>query len=187
MPPEQISELVEKTPAVLMLESAFELVDQREGHALQNFFLAELSRIAAERAMLKEQSAIIASQIDQREKALYWRFDKEFQAAVGVNLAEQKGKKRSVDYLQGKAGYRMGKTSLEITDEEAAIAWAMENGCKDALKLRVARKGPFIKVFEADGIIPDGCVVHPTEDKFFPALPTKRLPARALAKGLPEE
>ncbi len=184
-----MAELVEKTPAILMLESAFELVDQRGNHALQNFFLAELSRMDAERAMLKEQAAIIAAQIDQREKALYWRFGKEFEQLVKADVAEQKGDKKSVDYLQGRAGRKIGKESLEVFDEKLAVTWALKIGCIKAIELVVARKTPLMDWAKANGGLPKGCgcVIHPAEDNFFPALPTPRLPAKALAKGLPEE
>ncbi len=180
------AELAEKSEALLMLEDAFSHIDEQQEYALQNWYLAELNKATACRTKLKEQYAVMLAQIDEHEKQLHWRWGDKFREAVEDDLAEQKGKKRSVDYLQGRAGFRMGKSSLEIADEDMAVKWAMENDCKSALKLKITRKGPLIKAFEADGIIPDGCVVRPAEDKFFPARPKPEL-TRGHAKRLLEK
>ena len=94
---EQPTDLAERNDAMAMLEAAFELVDEREEHAFQNWYLSECNKAAACRAKLKEQYAVMLAQIDDVEKQLHRRYGAQFQEAVEADIVEQKGKKRISD------------------------------------------------------------------------------------------
>ena len=175
--------LAEQDPILLMLQEEFARIDQKPDQWLQNWYLGKFKDADAAEARVKEQYKVMLAQIDQVRKHLAWKYGDQFREAVEADLDAQGGKKRSVDYLQGRAGFRKGKTSIEVLDEKAAIEWCEKN-CPEALSPKLARKTPLAAMFEADGIVPDGCQVHPAEDRFYPAVPQPRLPGKALAAGL---
>ena len=175
--------IVEQDPILLALQQEFDLIDQKPDQWLQNWYLGKMADIEAARNRIKEQAKIMQAQLSQAEQHLAYMWGDQFQAAVEADLEAQGGKKRSVDYLQGRSGYRKGKTSVEVIDEKAAIAWCEKN-CPEALSPKLARKTPLADMFETDGVVADGCHVHPAEDRFYPAPPRPRLPAAALTAGL---
>jgi len=177
---------IDKNHAIAMLESSFALVDARQDQSFQNWYLSQWNGADATRAKIKEQAAIMLRQVDMIQKQLQYLHGQEFRACVEDDIADQKGKKRSVDYLSGRAGMRQGKTSIEVFDEKLAIQWCKDNNCESALDDKLARKTPLAEAFEADGVIPDGCIVHPAEDKFYPALSKPRL-TRDQARSLMEK
>ncbi len=191
---EQPTDLVETGEAIQALQAAFASLDVVET-SLPEFFMREHRNIQAQHAALDAEYALrkksleedyqgFQAEIKAKERALFWFKGREFREAVDDALAEQpKSKKsKSVKFWGGKAGYRKTGTRVEVVNQKTATKWALEN-CLGALG--VARTTPLKELFDAEGIIPDGCHVWPGEDKFYPALPKPRVFSKSLAKGLP--
>lgn len=74
------------------------------------------------------------------------------------------GKKKSRALPHGTIGYRASRETLEITDMDAAAAFAVERG----LETKVAvNKTPLLECFRKDGIVPDGCEYVAGGDHFY--------------------
>ncbi len=71
---------------------------------LPQWYLGCLDQLDALDKRVKEQARILAHQIEARRKALQWKWGLEFQAQVHRDILAQGGKKKSVDYLTGRAG-----------------------------------------------------------------------------------
>jgi phage host-nuclease inhibitor protein Gam len=78
------------------------------------------------------------------------------------------GKKdRSVKLLSGTVGFRRGRSSLEITDEDAAMEWARENLTSAIVVKESLAKTPITDLIEGTGEVPPGCEYHQAEDAFY--------------------
>ena len=96
--------------------------DDREW--LPDWFLKQLARIEAERALLKSQHAARLKELDADESGLRWRWLERFRAVVELELAN--GKRKSKRYAYGTAGTRRRRV-VEVVDADAALAWAEAN------------------------------------------------------------
>ena len=97
-------------------------VDEGDMSSLPNWFIGKLADIDAASKRITEQAAAMQAQLVTARKAVWWKYGREFQSQVASDLHAQGGKKKSVSYLQGNAGYRStgGKPQLVI-DNEAAL------------------------------------------------------------------
>jgi len=180
--------LSEADPILLALQSEFELIDQGQAQSFQNWYLGQLNSLDACRAVLKDQYQAMLHELDGRQRALEWRWYNDFRNAVEADLADPANKgKKSVNYLQGKAGYRKSREKLVVNDEAAAVAWAIENDCQGAIDMRLARTTPLIEKYQADKVVPDGCEISPAAEGFFPKRSLAELPAEDKQLQLEQE
>lgn len=160
--------------------------------SLPQFYLLEQARLDGCISMiddqLKEIIGYFTSVADahkgriQREHArLVFIHGKEFKQAVASDLKAQGGKKKSIDYLAGKAGYRAGRAKIEIEDETRAIHDAELNH-PHVLKTSLL-KSELMKLYNTPG--PDGkpsktllcgTTFVAGENTFFPSVDTTGLP-----------
>jgi hypothetical protein len=128
----------EMAEAVGALESD---ATQAEEHAqpgemawLPVFYLSQLTQLDAAEEVIKKQAHRLLNEIDTRRKALRWRYGQPMQAQVELDLAKQRGKKRSVSYPTGTAGFRAsgGREHVVVENEVMAIGHA-ESICPAAV------------------------------------------------------
>ena len=136
---------------------------------LPEWFLGQQAQIDAMRETIKKQSELMHFHLAAQEKALKWKWGTRFQEIVDRKLSDQKGKKKSVDFLTGKAGYRVKAAKITIIDRAEIKAWCEEH-CLDALELVVQRTTPLKEYIESTGEVPPGVEYTPKRDAFFPAL-----------------
>ena len=168
-------ELVLTEVAVLEAEAVvrFKSKDIANEH-LPSFYLRRLAEIEAARKLLWAQYQTMRAQVEAAERALVWRYGVQMKAAVDAQLGG--GKRKSVDYSTGRAGYRKSQPKLVVNDETALEQWLISNGHADAVKFetkidkRVALKAA-IEAIESNGELPNGCDVIPSQDEFFPSIP----------------
>lgn len=147
-----------------------ELADEK----LATFYLRRLADYENARKLLREQFAVMAAQIDAAEKALAFLYGAKFKAAVDKALAG--GRKKSIDYPTGRAGYRRSQPRLLIHDALSLEKWCVDNGhgecirVKSELDKRAALKAALAAI-EKDGEVPAGCEVVPPAEEFYPAIP----------------
>ena len=103
---------------------------------LPQWYLRQLAEVEAARDIIKENSAALLRACDAREKALAWKWGHLVNVQVDKDLRGQGGKKKSVRYLTGVAGYRKvsGREKVIVEDETKALAAAAQS-CPDAIKV----------------------------------------------------
>ena len=153
---------------------------------LPNWYLGIHAECDTVEKRIKEQAKVLQAEVDARRKALAYHWGREFKARVDDDLADQHGKKKSINYAIGKAGYRKTKEKLVILDDAKFISWAKME-CPDCLEFRVARKTPAVDHLHETGEVPPGCSLEPAEDRFFPAEATDALPEAPAAPQLPAD
>jgi phage host-nuclease inhibitor protein Gam len=85
-----------------------------------------------------------------------------------TELATQGGKKRSVDLLCGRLGFRQSPARLEVDDEAAALAWLEANASDIMIRTKKeVKKADVKKAIEAGGAVPDGVRLVPGEVNFY--------------------
>ena len=136
---------------------------------LAEWYLGQQAQIDAMREQVKKQQEVIFRHLMTQENALKYRWGAQFQEIVDRKLSEQTGKKKSVDFLTGKAGYRVKPAKITIKDRAEIKAWCEEH-CLDALELVVQRTTPLKEHIESTGEVPPGVEYTPKRDAFFPAL-----------------
>lgn len=181
MPDEKTTELAEKDPILLALEEEFSRIDKEQEYSFQNRYLAEFNSIEACKSALKHQYGVMLKELAARKTVLQYHWHDAFKQAVKEDLAKpENSKKKSVNYLQGRAGYRKSKLHLLVNDEAAAIDWALENDCEGAVDTTLRYKILLLEKYQADGKVPDGCDVIQPKESFFP------MAARPVLEAVPE-
>lgn len=164
---EELQILAVKLDAEYAAQEALE--DKPLDEWLPSWYLGQQASIDALREQIKQQVEVMMRHLMTQEKALKWKWGAQFQVIVDQKLADQKGKKKSVDFLTGKAGYRTKPAKITIIDRAAVKAWCEEH-CLDALELIVQRTTPIKEHIESTGEVPPGIEHTPKHDAFFPAL-----------------
>ena len=161
--------------AMLALEA--ELLDaeftRRGDTNIAEMFLEKLAALDAVDAKVEEQIDRIKRQQLAKRKALWWNYGNEFEAQVRREIAAQGGKKKSRDYVHGRAGLRKtgGKETVIVEDEDAATN-AAELLCPEAVK-RSLSKAKLLKHIKDTGEVLPGTRIEttPTKDDFYPKRP----------------
>lgn len=108
---------------------------------------------AAEGAEAAAHKARLLTLRAQRARLERWL--PELERVAREQLAEQKGRGKSVVYAYGRAGWRRSKR-VEVTDAEAAMAWAEEHApdavkvSRSLLKSLLPEDAPGVEVVEED-------------------------------------
>ncbi len=188
---------------------------QAEGDSVEQdryceWYMQKLFEIDAVEERIKEQYQIMLRELQTRRKALQFKCGQNFrqrvEAMLLANGRKKDGslKKKSVNLLTGKAGYRSSRPTVEFIDEEAAKKWAVKNltvgqlfdatssvdkvplviecikeyGLEKAIKS--LNKTPFLEHFMETGELPDGVEFVETQDKFYPQVKDMELPPTPL-------
>jgi len=112
----------------------------------------ELAEVEVEQKALKKQYERGVARGLARKKYLEFVYLRRAEAVVERDLAQQKGKKKSVDYEHTRCGFRTSKR-VEVADEAVAIAHCLEHGYADAVKVkRSLLKSAIPKGVEVPGV-----------------------------------
>ncbi len=177
-----------------------------------NWYLGILGDADAADTKIDEMYKKIKKGIASRRKGLQFRFGMEFRARVQNHIALQPGKKKSANFLTGKAGKRATRLSIDIIDFEKTVKWLYENGETEVLmaavnKIQVddvvvstlfanltcdqfveavggLRKGPLLDLITSQGIEIDGVELRHPYDRFFPW--NLDAPALEMGEKMPE-
>ena len=172
-------------------ELAAELCEQREHDLpLTVWYLKVLAECEFMEDRIKEQAEKMLSAITARRRALEWRFGREFREMVERDLAQQKGKKkRSVEYLTGRAGFRTLPGKVFVQNKEELVNWCAINLPKAVPMEPVLHVTPIMEHFDATGEIPPGCDILAKRDKFYPSTGEKEQigGTQERTNGLPDE
>lgn len=140
--------------------------DTRTG--LATWYLGKLNEIEAKRALVKEQAAVMLKQLDSLEAYLVYRNGAEFKSCIDGMLQSQGGKKKSVDTLTGRAGYRRSSSKVTIIDTKVVLEWCKAN-CPQAIEPHIARTTPIKEHIENTGEEVPGVIYQTPQDVFYPS------------------
>ena len=138
---------------------------------LPQWYLGELAALKAAKDVLTVQYNKMLAQIAAREKALDWKWGRDFQAQVQRDLDVRPGKKRSVDYLTGRAGWRKsgGGAKLLVSNEKAAISEAAAM-CPEVIRHSLDKAALKAKLQDGLKIVGAKLVQTDAKDNFFPSV-----------------
>ena len=183
--------IVENDEMIAMLEADLELARRvtNSDDWLPEWFMGRTARLKDAREAIKKRYREMMDHLDAEERALHYKWGKQFKQEIDDKLALQGGKKKSVNFLTGRAGYRASKGTIIIEDNQAAKVWAVNNLDPDELKACISsmNKTPLAEKVElAEKVdpdtgeiyheaknVPDGCRYIPAGDKFYPYPPVK--------------
>ena len=169
---------------------------------LAEWVLSKIARFKDARELIKKRRKEMIDHIDAEERALFYKWGKPFKDQIDERINLQGGKKKSVNFLTGRAGYRKAKGSISIENNQAAIDWAVDNLSSADLKIAIAglNKTPLVEsvtlaekvdeetgeIYNEVGGVPDGCIYYPVCEKFYPSPPTKKFLSASESKSLIE-
>lgn len=153
---------------------------------IQNFYLKERTRLEWAAGQVDQQVREIKAWVDSiaeqhrgriqnQINQLNIRFGEDFQQAVTADLKAQGGKKKSFDYILGKAGWRKGKDTIDVADEKKAIAHA-EMHHPQCVKSKLDKAAMKALYNDGKGELLDGTSFKPGRQEFFPNVEGKPLP-----------
>lgn len=166
-----------------VLEEELSGIEARlEVPSIVDWYMGKLAAIEARRELAKSQLAVILKQLDNEQASLVFLAGGTVREQVIKDIAEQAGKKKSKDYLQGRAGMRKIATKLAFDDEDLALAWAEEHAPEAVKITKSLLKMPLNEMFRAEGIIPPGSRVEAEREKFYPVCDVADLPAATVRR-----
>lgn len=183
------------------------------------WYLGEFEKMDALEEKIMKQSTIMLKEIRNRKQSLQYvcgeKFQKRVDAAIDAGPKKDgKPKKKSLNFLTGTAGYRMGQETIRFTDEEKAGIWAINyltfeqfvgvvrsvkrteaverfiKSYHDYAAIGSLNKTPFMDYIKETGEIPDGVELVDAVDNFYPQVEKLVLPeaeAQELLKGENDE
>lgn len=140
---------------------------------LANWYLRKAGDFDQAIQTIKDQAAMMIRAIEARKRGLAYKWGGEFKRIIDAKLQSQGGKKRSVDLLTGRAGYRKSPERLTIIDPQKVLDWADFN-CPEAIK-REPRLTPLKKWLEETGEVPPGTHHTESRDVFYPPITSQEL------------
>ena len=149
---------------------------------LPEFYLRKEAEITALEKKIREQSKLMLSALKSRRNGLAWKFGSLFEDIVRRQLVDQGGKKKSITFFSGRAGYRSKKATVQVTDEEALIQWfrlqpeAIRLELEKCFDIKFARKTPLTEYVLGSGDIPDGVEFVDAHESFYPDIKHPELP-----------
>lgn len=164
------------------------LLDDSTERPLANWFLKVLDECSRAEELVKQQSRAMLAAIERRRNAVKWKFGTLFRSVVDQELSRQKGRRKSVDFYFGRAGYRKSREKLVITDEQALVEWARQHA-PEAIRESIGAKTPIIDAIKRTGELPPGCELREPQDTFYPDITVDNLigpaqnPASRLVAG----
>lgn len=164
-PPEVAEEL-----AIVEAERALD-----ERMSLPEWYILKMHQLDEADEKIKEQAKAMRKAIENHRKALAWKFGAEVRFQIDELIAAQGGKKKSVNLMTGKAGYRAANGKVNVHDRKALASWCVDH-CQAALDLTVARTTPIVEHIEATGEVPPGVEFVAGGDVFFPRVNQAALP-----------
>lgn len=146
--------------------------DDDDENWLAPWYLQKEAEYDAAQKAITEHAALLLKQLGSKRVALQRYWGASFENQVRQDLEAQGGKKKSVTYATGTAGYRKtgGKDKLTIDDATAAMGWAKEQ-CPEAVKtVESLLKSELLKHTKDTGEVIPGTRLEttPVVDKFFP-------------------
>ncbi len=165
------NELAPKDDVLAALEAAFAGIAPPPTDAPENFctwYVDIWNGVEEAKARVTAQYEAMIRGLESKQKSLQYFKGQEFRQRIAAMIEATGGKKKSINLLTGKTGYRTVKGTLQINDEEAAMAWAEQN-CPEAVKVtKRLVKTPLMDYLKDTGELPDGCELTDDVEKFYP-------------------
>ena len=149
-------------------------IDGEDDERLAEWYVKMMDRLTAEDKMIYQQQKRMRNSIKYRKAALAWKFGALVESIVRTAIVAAGGKKKSVNFLTGRAGFRSKKATIKVVDPDQFIAWYFQQPddirkeLHECFDMKVARKTPIVDYHHSTGDIPDGCELVEAHDSFYP-------------------
>lgn len=124
----------------------------------------------AEDALMKWLHGLVQPKVEALAKSRLWfesTYLPKLEAEARLLLAEQRGKKKSIDTLVGSVGFRHQADEWTWAEDDELLEWCRKN-CPSAIKIKESVSHTELKhYFESSGDLPPGCSVVARDDKFY--------------------
>ena len=170
----------------IIADAALEQKQHEEGDEwLPEWFLRNDKGYTDAIATIKVQAAKLIKHEETRRAGLWYNFGMRFQSQVNKDVQAQEGKKKSIHYLSGTAGFRTsgGRPKVVITDN-AKAGIALDTAYPEAVTYKI-NKPAVLKYYKATGEVVDGIEIEMPEvqETFFPKPPAKPQPEEPKEKS----
>lgn len=129
-----------------------------------DWVIKKITAVDDEIDRLEEQHRRRVKQLENEKTFFEERFSRELEAFVKANLD---GRKKSIDFPHGRAGFRKSRETIEIVDKDRNLEWAKKN-CPNAVRKReYTTKTEQVKHLKETGELPVGCELKPSQNRFF--------------------
>ena len=129
-----------------------------------NWVLGLIADRRAAAARIRANAELMAREQEREAEQLEWRFGPALQAFVRQELAG--GKRKSVRLYNGVLGYRTKPAGVTVTDEAAALSWAVENDLDAVISTRLDKKALGDLLLSTGEAVPFARL-NPADEVFF--------------------
>jgi len=116
---------------------------------------------------VKEQAEREIRRTERERDFLLLRFGGDLQRWVKKQLQKDKGRRKSVLFLSGTAGFRQLAAKLVVEDEPTVIKWAKKHCRKAVVTVERLSKTVLNEHFESTGELGDGIRLEPVQERFY--------------------
>ena len=153
-----------------------EIIDATTGGELSmvEWYLRVFAENKDTEKRVKEQYHKIIAQLKARRASLTRFASREVERVVTSELESAHGKKRSIDTLYGRTGFRSTKGSVKVIDSELFLDWLdsqpieIRGKLDECIDRKVSRTASIRNYIEDTGDLPDGVHFTPPSQKFYP-------------------
>ena len=173
----------------VMEEAEKEMERDEGGLSLTEFYLKTWTEIDQTEERVRNQFGIIIKQLKNRRRGLTYALASRVQQDVRKQLDKQRGKKKSLDTLYGRVGFRNSKGTVSVTDRDAFFDWLdsqepeIRNKLDECISRKVSKTTPIRNYIEDTGEVPEGISFIPASDKFYPMAEMPRLESEVTSNG----
>ena len=116
---------------------------------------------------VKEQSEREIRRTERERDFLLLRFGGDLQRWVKKQLQKDKGRRKSVLFLSGTAGFRRLAAKLVVEDETIVVQWAKKHCRKAVVVVERVSKTVLNEHLESTGELADGARLEPAHERFY--------------------
>ena len=127
---------------------------------------SNIKRYIAAAEWIKNKAAVLIAKEEERIKKAHDSLEPYCKEIIENNIKLDPKSKKSLDFMFGKAGYRIGRDSIEVEDEGVALDSCHSLGIYTRTKESID-KIIVMKFIKEKGHIPEGMKVIQAEEKFY--------------------
>jgi hypothetical protein len=137
-----------------------------EEHA--NWLVRRIIMARAYASRVKQYAEQELRRAEREEQTLLFLFGRQIEAWAQSEIAQFKGRRKSLALPAGTVGFRKIAAKLVIDDEKVVLVWAKENCPSAVVVIEKLSKSVIDEQMRATGVVPDaGAHVEPEAERFY--------------------
>lgn len=135
--------------------------------ATANWLVRKVVEADAHIARVKEQADREIRRTQHERDFLMLRYGRQLESWARLELANHKGRRKSVNLLSGTVGFRSHGEKLIVDDESKLLKWAEKNCRAAVVVVHKIAKTAINNHFDRNGELPSGMHLEPPKEVFF--------------------